>query len=62
MYGLGRAHDPCIEGQDVADGGNCDGHYHMCIGLGHSLSYAVHEAGLLPGRNHDEHIINTNTC
>ena len=61
LYYYERGPNSCIEGQDIGDGGDCNGYCHFWIDIGHPLSYAIHEAGLLPGRNHDKHVFNSNT-
>ena len=61
LYYYERGPNSCIEGQDIGDGGDCNGYCHFWIDIGHPLTYAIHEAGLLPGRNHDKHVFNSNT-
>lgn len=61
LHGSERAGDSRIESKDIGDGGDCNGHCHLWVRIGESFAYALREAGLLPGRNHDKHVINSNT-
>ena len=60
LYGPERG--SCIEGRDVGDGGDCNGYCCFRLDIRHPLAYAIHEAGLLPDRNHGKHVIDPNTC